>query len=190
MHCAQVKILLRVLSLAAICASLSACSGPLGKRDARLAGTYQSYMTESVRDGAMRCVARAKVLEELGLTGLQCQMYVDLTFHFSGAMEFQDVRVSYLTTLDGDWGVEGDTLRLMPDTAGMQSTFIGSNASNNVEEAMVRQLRRNVIVDIQPKIRAQYMRRSQLSMRMLSAGDAGVVGALPDSSLVILKKTN
>lgn len=145
-------------------------------------------MTESVRDGGMRCVARAKVSETLGITGLDCTMNIDLTFHFSGAMEFQDVRVSYLTTLTGDWGLDGDTLRLMPDTANMKSEFIGSNASNNVEEAMVRQLRRNVIADIQPKIRQQYMRRSRMALRMLSSGDSGIIGVMPDSSIVILKK--
>lgn len=184
----KIKHIGRAFCLVAFAASVAGCCGPLGSRDWRTAGTYSSYMTESVRDGGMRCVARAKVSETLGITGLDCTMNIDLTFHFSGAMEFQDVRVSYLTTLTGDWGLDGDTLRLMPDTANMKSEFIGSNASNNVEEAMVRQLRRNVIADIQPKIRQQYMRRSRMALRMLSSGDSGIIGVMPDSSIVILKK--
>lgn len=184
----KIKHIWQGLCLAALVASVAGCSGGLGTRDLRTAGTYTSYMTESVRDGAMRCVARAKVYEKLGVTGLDCTMSIDLTFHFSGAIEFQDVRVSYLTELTGDWGVDGDTLRLMPDTLNMKSEFIGSNASNNVEEAMVRQLRRNVIADIQPKIRQQYMRRSRMAFRMLSSGDSGIFGVMPDSSVVIFKK--
>lgn len=190
MRSGQIKIIGRIAILIALMASVAGCSGPLGSRDLGMTGTYSSYMTESVRDGAMRCVARAKVSETLGLTGLDCQMLVDLTFHFSGAIEFQDVRVSYLTTLTGDWGVDGDTLRLMPDTANIQTEFLGSNASNNVEEAMVRQLRRNVIADIQPKIRQQYMLRSRLSMRLLSCGNSGIIGIMPDSSMVVLSKSN
>lgn len=190
MRCCKVKFVWRVLCLVVLMATVAGCGGPHGQRDVRVAGTYTTYLNESIRDGAMLCVAKAKVYQTLGITGLDCQMHIDLIFHFSGAIEFQDVRVSYLTTLTGDWGVEGDTLHLMPDTINMKHVFVGSNASNNVEEAMVRQLRRNVIADIQPKINRQYRDRSRMSLKMLSSGDFGILGALPDTTLVILHKTN
>ncbi len=180
----------RIVCVAASAMALTGCGGPLGERELRAVGTYRTYMTESVRDGSMRCVARARVDETLGLSGLECEMNVDLTFHFSGALEFQDVRVSYKTLVSGDWGVDGDTLRLMPDSATMRTTFVGSNASNNVEEAMVRQLRRNVIADIQPRLCMQYAKKSRVSMAVRSFGDFGVVGSLPDSSVVLLQRTN
>lgn len=189
MRCCH-KFIWRVLGLVALTASVAGCSGPLGTRDVRVAGTYTSYLNESIRDGAMLCVAKAKVYQTLNMNGLDCQMYVDLIFHFSGAIEFQDVRISYLSTLSGDWGVMGDTLFLMPDTVGIKHEYLGSNASNNVEEAMVKQLRRNVVAEITPKINQQYRDRSRVALKMLSHGDFGILGVMPDTTLVVFQKTN
>lgn len=180
----------QLVCLSAVVAVLSGCGGSLGQRDLRAVGTYRTFMTENVRDGSMRCVAKARIDETLGLTGLECKMDVDLTFHFTGALEFQDVRVSYKTIVSGDWGIAGDTLRLMPDSATLQTSFIGSNASNNVEEAMVRQLRRNVIADIQSRLRAQYAKKSRMTITVLSLGEPGILGSLPDSSVILLQRTN
>lgn len=117
-------------------------------------------------------------------------MDLELIFHFGGALEFQDVRISYVSTVSGDWGVKGDSLFFSPDTSTIQAHFISSNAQNNVEEAMVRQLRRNVVAKLEPQIRAKYSQRSIKSIAIERVGDWGLIGSTADSSAVFLQKTN
>ncbi len=171
-------------------AALSSCSGSCGSREFGLLGTYRTYLSEYFEDGSMQCTARAKVDEQLKPSGLEVAMDLDLIFHFGGALEFQDVRISYVSTVSGDWGVKGDSLFFSPDTSTIQAHFISSNAQNNVEEAMVRQLRRNVVAKLEPQIRAKYSQRSIKSIAIERVGDWGLIGSTADSSAVFLQKTN
>ena len=180
----------KVICLTAVAATLTSCGGPLGEKDLGVVGTYRTYMTENIEDGSMRCTATAKVDETLGIGGVDIDMDIALAFHFGGQMEFEDVVVNYKATASGDWGLQGDTLRIAPDSASISTTYAGSSAQSSVEEAMVRQLRKNVIAGMQPKIFERYHKRSQLFTKIISQGRHDLLGILPDSSLVILRKNN
>ncbi len=153
-------------------------------------GTYRTYLSEYFEDGSMQCTAMARVDEHLKPSGLELELGLDLVFHFGGALEFQDVRISYASSVQGDWGVKGDSLIFLPDTSSIQARFISSNAQNNVEEAMVRQLRRNVVAKLEPQIRSKYSEHSIKSIAIERVGDWGLLGSAADSSVVFLQKTN
>ncbi len=180
----------KVICLTVAAAALTSCGGPLGGKDLGVVGTYRTYMTEHIEDGSIHCTATAKVDETLGLSGVDIEMDIDLAFHFGGQMEFKDVVVSYTATANGDWGMSGDTLRIAPDSTSISTAYAGSSAQSSVEEAMVRQLRKNVISGMQPKIYERYSKRSQLFATLVSQCSHGLIGKMPDSSVVILRKTN
>lgn len=187
-----VKHIMNLTYLAAACAAafLSSCSGSCGSKEIGLMGTYRTYLSEYFEDGSMQCTAKAKVDEKLKPSGLEIALDLDLVFHFGGALEFQDVRISYASSVSGDWGVNGDSLFFLPDTSSIQARFVSSNAQNNVEEAMVRQLRRNVVAKLEPQIRAKYSEHSIRSIAIERVGDWGLLGSAADSSVVFLQKTN
>ncbi len=158
-------------------------------KDLALAGTYRTYLSETYdEEDGMTCAVRISSREHLGLGGVEVGMGVGLTFHFGGPLEFEDVGLSYKVTLGGDWGVTGDELTMTPDTASFNCIFSGSTARNNVEEAMVRQLRKFVAVSIVPKIRRRVIEANSHEMRIWQVTHGGVVGEVNGRTVVLLKE--
>ena len=51
-------------------------------------------------------------------------------------------------------------------------------------------MKRNVIDDILSRLRAQYAKKSRMTITVLSLGEPGILGSLPDSSVILLQRTN
>lgn len=158
-------------------------------KDLALAGTYRTYLSETYdEEDGMTCAVKISSKENLGLGGVEVTMGVGLTFHFGGPLEFEDVGLSYKLTLGGDWSVDGDELTVTPDTASFDCAFSGSTAHNNVEEAMVRQLRKFVAVSVVPKIRRRVIEANSHRMRIWQVTHGGVVGEVNGRTVVLLKE--
>lgn len=179
----------RYFVMAAAAAVVAAGVIGLKGKDLALAGTYRTYLSETYdEEDGMTCAVRISSKENLGLGGVEVGMGVGLTFHFGGPLEFEDVGLSYKVTLGGDWSVNGDELTMAPDTASFNCVFSGSTARNNVEEAMVRQLRKFVAVSIVPKIRRRVIEANSHKMRIWQVTHGGVVGEVNGRTVVLLKE--
>lgn len=146
-------------------------------KDVSLIGKYCTFLSDAIdEDDGMICTVNIATTQELSPSGANIKANVGMTFHFGGALEFEDVQLHYLMRLDGDWSVSGDRLSLTPDTASFSYAYLGSSAKNNVEDAMARQLMKFVDVSIVPKLRRKIIEANGRPLRIRYRTSGGVVG--------------
>lgn len=136
-------------------------------KDLDMMGTYRTYAHETYDEDAVRCDVGICSTETFGPFGVRAAMDVEMTFRFDGAVEFNDLTLRYNAGLSGDWHTYGDRLTLSSDTSSFSYTFAGSSASSNVEEAMVRQLRKFVDVSLVPKIRRKAIKTNSRTLTVV-----------------------
>lgn len=154
------------LAIVAI-ALLTTLATILQGKDLGMMGAYRTYARETYDEDAVRCDVSICSTETFGPLGVRADMDVEMTFRFDDAVEFNDITLLYDASLSGDWRAESDRLTLSSDTSSFSYTFAGSSASSNVEEAMVRQLRKFVDVSLVPKIRRKVIKANSQTLTIV-----------------------
>lgn len=161
------------LAIAAV-VLLTAFATILQGKDLGLMGTYRTHAAETYDEDAVRCDVAICSTETFGPLGVRAVMDVEMTFHFDGIVEFNDLTLRYSAGLSGDWSADDDRLSLSSDTSSFSYTFVGSSASSNVEEAMTRQLRKFVDVSLVPKIRRKVIKANSQTLTITQRTEEGV----------------
>ncbi len=158
-------------------------------KDVSLIGKYRTFLSDAIdEDDGMVCTVNIATTQDLNPTGVNINANVGMTFHFGGALEFDDVQLRYLMRLNGDWHVSDDNLSMKPDTASFSYAYVGSSAKNNVEDAMARQLMKFVDVSIVPKLRRKIIEANGRPLRIRYRTRGGVIGQDADRYVVMISQ--
>ncbi len=156
-------------------------------KDWGMMGTYRTYACETYDEDDVRCDVSICSTETFSPLGVRADMDVEMTFRFDGVVEFNDMTLRYNAGMSGDWHADGDRLTLSSDTSSFSYTYAGSSANSNVEEAMVRQLRKFVDVSLVPKIRRKIIKTNSQTLTIVRRTE-GRIEASADGEDMLLER--
>ncbi len=138
-------------------------------------GEYVSNDYQTLTDG-IPCDVMLETSENFELFSFRNKSNMKLDFHFDETFEFPSLMLEYNMEVDGKWRYSDSTLTVDIDTLTFKYEFVGSSAKTPIEESMVRQLKKNVVLDdLMPKMRKRIIESSQRSAHVYDINEESII---------------